>query len=63
MIDVHSGTSTDRLDTAVLQTKMKKPHILVMSLPEERVRHLSSRRKRQATGDAVCSELSIYTIQ
>ncbi|XP_047661477.1 transforming growth factor beta-1 proprotein isoform X2 [Tachysurus fulvidraco] len=53
-----SGTSTDRLDTAVLQTKMKKPHILVMSLPEDRVRHLSSRRKRQATGDAVCSEQS-----
>ncbi|KAK3523955.1 hypothetical protein QTP70_016762 [Hemibagrus guttatus] len=54
-----SGISTDRLDTAPLQTKMKKPHILIMSLPEDRVRRLSSRRKRQAPGDAVCSELSI----
>ncbi|MCJ8740866.1 hypothetical protein PDJAM_G00063900 [Pangasius djambal] len=53
-----SGIPSERGDTAVLQAKMTKPHILVMSLPADRVRHLSSRRKRQATGDAVCSEQS-----
>ncbi|KAB5548960.1 hypothetical protein PHYPO_G00061680 [Pangasianodon hypophthalmus] len=53
-----SGIPSERGDTAVLQAKMTKPHILVMSLPADRVHHLSSRRKRQATGDAVCSEQS-----
>lgn len=41
---------------------MTKPHILVMSLPAERVRHLRSRRKRQTTGDAVCSELRTFKV-
>ncbi|KAG7321132.1 hypothetical protein KOW79_015547 [Hemibagrus wyckioides] len=53
-----SGISSGRLDTAILREKMKKPHILIMSLPEDRVRRLRSRRKRQAPGDAVCSEQS-----
>lgn len=56
----HSGVSNSRGDTGALKAKMAKPHILVMSLPEDRVRHLRSRRKRQATGDAVCSELSTF---
>lgn len=60
-MDAHSGIVTDRLDTATLQGKMQKPYILIMSLPEDRVRRLRSRRKRQAPGDAVCSELSILT--
>ncbi|KAF7697033.1 transforming growth factor beta-1 proprotein [Silurus meridionalis] len=53
-----SGIPSGRGDTEGLQAKMTKPHILVMSLPADRARHLSSRIKRQATGDAVCSEQS-----
>ncbi|KAM9450252.1 transforming growth factor beta-1 proprotein isoform 2-T2 [Clarias gariepinus] len=53
-----SGIPCVRGDKAVLYAKLPKPHILIMSLPAERVRHLSSRKKRQATGDAVCSEQS-----
>lgn len=53
-----SGIYTERGDKRDLLAKMKKPYILVMSLPADRVREVSSRRKRQATGDAVCSEQS-----
>lgn len=59
-MNAHSGIHRGRGDTEALQATMTKPHILVMSLPAERVHHLTSRKKRQATGDAVCSELSIF---
>ncbi|XP_076835616.1 transforming growth factor beta-1 proprotein [Brachyhypopomus gauderio] len=55
---VISGLPTQRGDIAALQEGMKKPHILVMSLPVERHSQLSSRRKRQAVTDEICSEQS-----
>ncbi|KAI5622508.1 transforming growth factor beta-1, partial [Silurus asotus] len=58
LFNVHLGIPIGRGDTDSLQARMTKPHILVMSLPADRARHLSSRIKRQATGDAVCSEQS-----
>ncbi|XP_072517370.1 transforming growth factor beta-1 proprotein [Salminus brasiliensis] len=54
-----SGIPTDRGDKGSLQNKMlRKPHILVMSLPVERHSQLNSRRKRQAAAEDVCSEQS-----
>lgn len=54
-----AGLSKDRGDTASLKAKMTKPpHILVMSLPAERLNQFSSRRKRQISSDEVCSEHS-----
>ncbi|KAL7844228.1 hypothetical protein SRHO_G00227670 [Serrasalmus rhombeus] len=54
-----SGIPTERGDRANLQARMqKKPHILVMSFPVERHSQLTSRRKRQAAAEEVCSEQS-----
>lgn len=53
-----SGIYSERGDKEALLAKMTKPYILVMSLPADRVHEVSSRRKRQATGDADCSEQS-----
>lgn len=62
LIDVHSGIYSERGDKEALLAKMTKPYILVMSLPADRVHEVSSRRKRQATGDADCSELSTFKV-
>ncbi|XP_061105749.1 transforming growth factor beta-1 proprotein-like isoform X2 [Conger conger] len=51
-----SGLDNHRGDTAMLSKKMQKPHILMMSLPADRVSQLTSRKKRSPGTDQTCTE-------
>ncbi|KAL0994024.1 hypothetical protein UPYG_G00116870 [Umbra pygmaea] len=53
-----SGMKMLRGDKHVFNKNIPKPHILLMSLPVERHSQLSSRKKRQATTEEVCSDRS-----
>lgn len=53
-----SGLDRQRGDTGVLARNMQKPHILVMSLPADRVSQLTSRKKRSPGTDQTCTDRS-----
>ncbi|KAI1893685.1 hypothetical protein AGOR_G00126240 [Albula goreensis] len=53
-----SGMEQTRGDTGPLAMKMEKPHILVMSLPSDRVQHGKSRKKRATAVEGSCDEKS-----
>ncbi|KAG9348365.1 hypothetical protein JZ751_002100, partial [Albula glossodonta] len=53
-----TGMEQTRGDTGPLAMKMEKPHILVMSLPSDRVHHLKSRKKRATAVEGSCDEKS-----
>ncbi|KAJ8342564.1 hypothetical protein SKAU_G00324920 [Synaphobranchus kaupii] len=53
-----SGMDKMRGDTGVLAKKMQKPHILMMSLPADRVSQLTSRKKRSPGTDQTCTDRS-----
>ncbi|KAG7483851.1 hypothetical protein MATL_G00042700 [Megalops atlanticus] len=53
-----SGMKNQRGDTGPLATKMQKPHILMMSTPEQQLSDGTSRRKRAASTDEFCTEKS-----
>ncbi|KAJ8402187.1 hypothetical protein AAFF_G00370520 [Aldrovandia affinis] len=53
-----SGIDKPRGDTATLFVKMQKPHILMLSLPADRVSELTSRKKRSTGTDEFCTDKS-----
>ena len=55
-VSLWAGLDNHRGDTGVLAKNMQKPHILMMSLPADRVSQLTSRKKRSPGTDQTCTE-------